>query len=54
VKYCGICHSDLVMLDNEAGLTAYPFVPGHEVVGTVAAVGDQVTTLRDGQTVGLG
>src|SRR4030095_15283883 len=33
VEYCGICHSDLHMLKNEWGLTQYPFVPGHEVVG---------------------
>ena len=42
VPHCGICHSDLSMLDNDWG-DQYPFVPGHEVVGTVAAVGAQVT-----------
>lgn len=54
VEYCGICHSDLSMLDNEWGMTEYPFVPGHEVVGTVAAVGEAVTELKTGQRVGLG
>lgn len=54
VEYCGICHSDLSMLDNEWGRTIYPFVPGHEVVGTIAAKGDQVTELAIGQRVGLG
>ncbi|MEQ9623026.1 NADPH-dependent aldehyde reductase Ahr [Coleofasciculus chthonoplastes] len=54
VEYCGICHSDLSMLDNEWGMTEYPFVPGHEVVGTIAALGDKVTTLNLGQRVGLG
>lgn len=54
VDYCGICHSDLSMLDNEWGMTQYPFVPGHEVVGTIAALGDRVTTLQVGQRVGLG
>lgn len=54
VLYCGICHSDLSMLDNEWGLSQYPLVPGHEVIGTVAAVGDGVQTLQPGQTVGLG
>ena len=39
VEYCGICHSDLSMLDNEWGMTQYPFVPGHKVVGTIAAIG---------------
>lgn len=54
VEYCGICHSDLSMLDNEWGITQYPFVPGHEVVGTIGAIGDGVTTLKIGQRVGLG
>jgi uncharacterized zinc-type alcohol dehydrogenase-like protein len=48
VEYCGICHSDLSMLDNEWGTTKYPFVPGHEVVGTIAALGDRVTKLNVG------
>jgi uncharacterized zinc-type alcohol dehydrogenase-like protein len=54
VTACGICHSDLSMLDNAWGMTAYPFVPGHEAVGTVSAVGDQVDTLKAGDTVGVG
>lgn len=54
VEHCGICHSDLSMLNNEWGITAYPFVPGHEVAGTVAAVGDHVRHLNVGQRVGLG
>ena len=54
VEHCGICHSDLSMLNNEWGLTAYPFVPGHEVVGKISAKGDLVTHLEVGQRVGLG
>jgi alcohol/geraniol dehydrogenase (NADP+) len=54
VEHCGICHSDLSMLDNEWRNTAYPFVPGHEVVGRVAAAGGQVKGLRVGDRVGLG
>jgi uncharacterized zinc-type alcohol dehydrogenase-like protein len=54
VRYCGICHSDLSMLDNEWGISQYPLVPGHEIVGTVAAVGGNVGYMRPGQTVGLG
>ena len=54
VEYCGICHSDLSMLKNEWGITQYPFVPGHEVVGTVTAIGDRTTTIKIGQRVGLG
>lgn len=54
VESCGLCHSDISMLDNEWGLTEYPFVPGHEVIGRVAKTGSQVTTLEKGQRVGLG
>lgn len=54
VDYCGICHSDLSMLDNDWGISQYPFVPGHEVVGRISAVGDAVTHLKEGQSVGLG
>lgn len=54
VKFCGICHSDLSMLNNEWGMTQYPFVPGHEVAGTIAAVGEDVKHLQVGDTVGLG
>jgi len=54
VTHCGVCHSDLSMLDNEWGMTAYPFVPGHEVSGTVIALGNAAKGLKIGQRVGLG
>lgn len=54
VQYCGICHSDLSMIENQWQMTAYPLVPGHEVVGTVRAVGQNVTHLKPGDRVGLG
>ncbi|MGL6094778.1 MAG: NADPH-dependent aldehyde reductase Ahr [Fimbriiglobus sp.] len=54
VKTCGICHSDLSMLDNDWGISAYPFVPGHEIAGTVAAVGSGVKSLKIGDAVGVG
>jgi alcohol/geraniol dehydrogenase (NADP+) len=54
VEYCGICHSDFSMLKNEWGLTRYPFVPGHEIIGKVAAIGTMVNHLKVGQYVGLG
>lgn len=54
VKACGICHSDLSMLNNDWQRSIYPLVAGHEAVGTVSAVGEQVTTVRVGDTVGLG
>ena len=54
VDYCGLCHSDLAVYRNDFGNTAYPFVPGHEVVGKVVAIGDHVITHKLGQRVGLG
>ncbi|NQV74278.1 NAD(P)-dependent alcohol dehydrogenase [bacterium] len=54
VDYCGICHSDLSMLNNEWGMTTFPFVPGHEVAGRIVQVGDRVTSLAVGDKVGLG
>ncbi|MBS0497800.1 MAG: NAD(P)-dependent alcohol dehydrogenase [Proteobacteria bacterium] len=54
IEYCGICHSDLSMLHNEWGITQYPFVPGHEIVGTISAKGNSVHNLQLGQRVGLG
>jgi uncharacterized zinc-type alcohol dehydrogenase-like protein len=54
VESCGICHSDLSMLDNDWGMTKYPFVPGHEVVGKVVALGEHTKRLKIGDRVGLG
>ncbi len=54
VAYCGICHSDLSMLDNDWGFSQYPFVPGHEIVGTIVAAGDHVKNVKVGDRVGLG
>lgn len=54
VLHCGLCHSDLSMLDNAWGMTTYPLVPGHEVVGRVVAVGAGVSSSRLGQLCGLG
>lgn len=54
VTHCGICHSDLSMIDNEWGQSTFPLVPGHEVVGKIVAVGPQTKRLKVGQRVGLG
>lgn len=54
VEYCGICHSDLSMLNNDWGLTKYPFVGGHEIVGKVSAVGPNARNVQVGQSVGVG
>lgn len=54
VVHCGICHSDLSMWNNEWGMTTYPFVGGHEVVGKVRAVGSRVAHHKVGDWVGVG
>lgn len=56
VDYCGICHSDLSMIDNEWGFSQYPLVAGHEVIGRVVALGSaaQDKGLQVGQRVGIG
>lgn len=54
VDYCGLCHSDYSMWVNEWGMTQYPFVGGHEIVGRVRAKGTNVTGLEIDQKVGLG
>lgn len=54
ILYCGVCHSDLHTARNEWKGTTYPVVPGHEIVGRVTAVGDQVTGFKTGDLAGVG
>ncbi len=54
ISHCGICHSDLHSARNDWGFTNYPIVPGHEIVGTVSAVGDKVTRHKIGDRVAIG
>ncbi|MCW5618535.1 MAG: NAD(P)-dependent alcohol dehydrogenase [Nitrosomonas sp.] len=54
VDYCGLCHSDLSIINDEWKMTKYPVVPGHEVVGSIIAMGEQVKGLKIGQKVGVG
>nr|UTS82998.1 cinnamyl alcohol dehydrogenase 3 [Phryma leptostachya] len=54
VLYCGVCHSDLHMVKNEWGVTQYPIVPGHEIVGVVTEVGSKVEKFKVGDKVGVG
>jgi uncharacterized zinc-type alcohol dehydrogenase-like protein len=54
IFYCGVCHSDLNRARNEWGGTIYPCVPGHEMVGGVTAVGNEVTRFKVGDTAGVG
>ena len=54
VEYCGLCHSDLSILNNEWGISQYPAILGHEVIGRVTAVGPNAKGLKVGQRVGVG
>jgi len=54
ISHCGICHSDINMIDNDWGMSAFPQVPGHEIVGIVTATGMSVVNLEEGQRVGIG
>lgn len=54
VTHCGICHSDLSMLNNDWGMTGFPFVPGHEATGFITALGEGAKGLKVGQRVGVG
>ncbi len=54
ILYCGVCHSDIHSARNEWGHTHYPFVPGHEIIGRVRAVGNNVSRFKAGELVGVG
>ncbi|KAK7261154.1 hypothetical protein RIF29_27459 [Crotalaria pallida] len=54
ILYCGICHTDLHFLKNDHGITIYPLVPGHEIVGQVIKVGRDVTKFKVGDIAGVG
>jgi uncharacterized zinc-type alcohol dehydrogenase-like protein len=54
VTHCGVCYSDIHLISNDWGTSQYPFIPGHEIIGTVTAMGPEVRSLRLGQRVGLG
>ncbi|KAL2133034.1 hypothetical protein VTI74DRAFT_3006 [Chaetomium olivicolor] len=53
VEACGVCHSDILVQHNIMG-GGFPFVPGHEIIGRVAAVGEDVTTWKVGERIGGG
>ena len=54
VSHCGVCYSDIHLIDNDWGFSKYPFIPGHEIVGTVTGVGSAVVDRTLGQRVGIG
>lgn len=54
ILYCGVCHTDIHMARNEWGMSMYPMVPGHEIVGRVVKVGRDVKKFREGDLAGVG
>ena len=54
IEYAGICHSDIHQVREEWGAAQFPMVPGHEIVGTVTAVGADVTSFKVGDIAGIG
>ena len=54
VEHCGLCHSDLSVVNNEWGNSVYPAVLGHEAIGKVVALGAGAKGLKVGQRVGVG
>jgi alcohol dehydrogenase (NADP+) len=54
IAYSGICHTDVSRARSEFGTTSYPLVPGHEIAGTVSAVGTEVEKFSVGDRVGVG
>jgi alcohol/geraniol dehydrogenase (NADP+) len=54
VSHCGLCHSDLHLIDDSWNRSVYPVIPGHEIVGTVVEHGPLVRELHPGQRVGVG
>ena len=54
ISHCGICASDVHLINNDWGSSRYPFIPGHEIIGTVTAVGGRVKARTAGERVGIG
>ena len=54
ITHCGLCHSDIHLINNDWGITRYPLVPGHEIVGNIVKLGSEVRSLREGERVGVG
>ncbi len=52
--YCGICHSDLHMIHNDWNSTIFPIVPGHEMIGRITRIGEDVTKFKVGDLAGIG
>jgi uncharacterized zinc-type alcohol dehydrogenase-like protein len=54
IEYCGVCHTDIHFVNNDWGMTNYPVVPGHEIVGRVTEVGSAVKNFKPGDRAAIG
>ncbi|MEP6597006.1 MAG: alcohol dehydrogenase catalytic domain-containing protein, partial [Ginsengibacter sp.] len=54
ILFCGVCHTDIHFINNDWGISLYPMVPGHEIVGRVIAAGDHVKKFKQGDIAGVG
>lgn len=54
VEYCGLCHSDISVINNDWDSSVYPVVAGHEIIGTITQLGSEAKGLKVGQRVGIG
>ena len=54
IEHCGVCHTDIHFVNNDWGMTNYPVVPGHEIVGRVTKVGSSVTNFKPGDKAAIG
>ena len=54
VEYCGLCHSDISVIENDWNSSVYPAVPGHEIIGIITQLGSEAKGLKVGQRVGIG
>jgi alcohol/geraniol dehydrogenase (NADP+) len=54
VTHCGVCHTDIHAIDNYYGISRFPFVPGHEIVGFISELGPGVSGHKEGDRVGIG
>lgn len=54
VEYCGLCHSDLSIINNDWHSSVYPVIPGHEIIGRIVRLGSEAKGLNLGQRVGIG
>ncbi len=54
ITHCGLCHSDLHLIENDWKISKFPFIPGHEIIGHITKKGKHVSELAIGQRVGIG